>query len=95
MVTRLYESKKELMVTQWINDQEWVTVCSWLYDNKIDERMKGVRRVAAWRARGVVPFPIESTADIVECIINEERQTETQQSLCLMFSMTITRSIHY
>ena len=88
----LNEDRKDL--TKWVNEEEWISVCSWLYESNIEDKMKGVSRVAAWRARGEVPFPIESTVDIVECLINEEIQkqsNETQQSLCLMFSMTITR----
>ena len=77
---------------QWIDDHEWKCVCSWLYGTKIEDKRKGISRVAAWRARGVVPFQVESTVGVVECLIKEETDSDhTQETLCLMFAMAITR----
>ena len=82
------------LLCQWIDETEWKAVCSWLYGSRTEEKRKGVLRVAAWRARGTIPFPVESTVGIVECLIKEETERETDmtnETLCLMFSMAITR----
>ena len=79
---------------QWIDDHEWKCVCLWLYGTKVEDRRKGISRVASWRARGVVPFQVESTVGVVECLIKEETDgssDHTQETLCLMFAMAITR----
>ena len=89
----LFDQTRKGLHCPWIDETEWKTVCSWLYGNETDERRKGVARVAAWRARGIIPFPIESTVDIVQCLLKEETEGEVKidEALCLMYSMAITR----
>lgn len=80
----------------WIDEIEWKAVCSWLYGESLEDKRKGIHRVAAWRARGTIPFPVESTVDIVECLLRDEaasrdKDISTDESLSLLFAMVITR----
>lgn len=78
----------------WIDENGWKTVCSQLYSGSSSERRRGVARVAAWKARGVVPFPVEITADIVDSQLWEEEHLATiltEQTFALLYSMAVTR----
>lgn len=84
-------------VTPWINQAEWDTVCSWLYSNTTSDQERGIARVTAWRARENLPFPVESTCTLCECLIREkhlsveEGTSKQQESLRLMMGMAVTR----
>ena len=81
----------------WINGDEWKAVCAWLFSGESDSQRAGVSRVAAWRARGNIPGPVEVTADIIECQISEKEHgngTLTGRPLALMYAMAVTRSVH-
>lgn len=78
----------------WIDENEWKTVCSMLYSGSNGERRTGVARVAGWKARGTVPFPVEITADIVDSQLWEEESLTvmlTEQTFALLYSMVVTR----
>ena len=78
----------------WIDERDWKTVCAQLYSSRAAERQRGVARVSAWRARGVVPFPVEITADIIDSQLLDEQQQSTlltEQPLALLYSMVVTR----
>ena len=78
----------------WIDENEWKTVCSLLYSSSGAERRRGVARVAGWKARGTVPFPVEITADIVDSQLWEEEGVAmmlTEQAFALQYSMVVTR----
>ena len=77
----------------WIDQHDWKAVSSLLYSSKAADRARGVARVAAWTARGVVPFPVEITADIVSSQLADDssNQQQQQQSLALLYSMVVTR----
>ena len=86
-------TRKGLYCT-WIDERDWKTVCSQLYSSRAAERQRGVARVSAWRARGVVPFPVEITADIIDSQLLDEQQQSTlltEQTLALLYSMVVTR----
>ena len=75
----------------WIDQHDWKAVSSLLYSSKAADRAKGVARVAAWTARGVVPFPVEITADIVASQLAEDGEQRHEQTLALLYSMVVTR----
>lgn len=77
------------LICPWIDETEWKAVCSWLYGQGICEKRKGVARVVAWKARGTVPFPVETTADIVECLVRDRSDAIMEETLRFMFSMAI------
>jgi hypothetical protein len=80
----------------WIDEEEWRLVCSWLHGENPEDLRRGVDRVSAWRARGSIPFPVEATADIVDCLLREKSEVTafTEESRSLVFAMIITRFIN-
>ena len=93
-LTALDTTGKGLYCT-WIDETEWKAVCSWLYGENLSDKRRGVERIAAWRARGTIPFPVECTADIVDCLLKDASissdRNSTEESCALMFAMAITR----
>ena len=79
--------------TTWICREEWEQVYSWLYSSDPSQVMRGVGRVAAWKARGDVPMMVEMTTDLCECRVQDriEEGGAHCQTLALQYSMAITR----
>lgn len=77
-----------------MDDNEWKAVFAWLFSEDMDSKRAGVSRVAAWRARGNIPTPVEATADIIDSQIAEKDGGSaglTDRPQSLMYSMAITR----
>ena len=52
--------------------------------------------MSGWQARGVIPFPVEYTADIVNCLLLKEEEESASGSghgdvVSLSFAMFITK----
>jgi len=78
----------------WTCEGEWRLVYNWLYSDDFKLARKGCARVQAWKARSTrpaIPFPIESTSELVECRIAEANTVSNQSVLRQCFAMAITR----
>ena len=87
-----------LVLCPWTSTVEWEDVYGWLYSSDPDLVEQGVGRVAAWKARAIdnLPVAVEITADLAECQLSERRlKVSAFHSLCLSYSMAITRLGHY
>ena len=82
--------------TPWIDTRELRTVATWLYSHAPSDRRRGCQRVSGWQARGVIPFPVEYTADIVNCLLLKEEEESASgwghgDVVSLSFAMFITK----
>jgi hypothetical protein len=82
----------------WTSCTEWNDVLELLYSSETEHRRKGLARVAAWKARGVIPALVEVTVDIVSCLVHEEDcgrcMDFSEQALRLMYAMALTRFVN-
>lgn len=89
-----------LRVTAWASWAEWNTVYSQLASPSPSERLRGVRRVQAWRTRGRLPIAVDLTGSFVEVMLNDpvlNPQTTAPRSnheLQLMYAMTVVRLVN-
>ena len=78
----------------WISEDEWRLVYAWLYSDDVDTAKRGCSRVQAWKARSMlpaIPFPIENTAELVQCRVSEATTTNSEPFLQQAYAMGITR----
>jgi len=82
-------------VPLWTCEDEWRLVYDWLYSDNYEVAKKGCARVQAWKARSArpaIPFPIESTSELVECRIAEAKNAVNNQPVIQQaYAMAITR----
>ncbi|KAH6642178.1 Las1-like-domain-containing protein [Boeremia exigua] len=91
------ETYTHYIVTPWRNSQELIQLRRDLYrlhDDNVDRRQGAVNKVLAWRARKEsVPLLLESTADIVDVILQDEAGTLTHNATTLLYAIAISRFI--
>ena len=78
----------------WTSEDEWRLVYAWLYSSNVEMAKRGCARIQAWKARSTrqaIPFPLESTAELVECRISEATTTNNESFLQQAYAMAITR----
>lgn len=78
----------------WTSEDEWRLVYTWLYSSNVEMAKRGCARVQAWKARSVrpaIPFPLENTAELVQCRVSEATTTNSEPFLQQAYAMAITR----
>jgi hypothetical protein len=56
----------------WTSWDEWKQVSGWLWSSNSEEQLLGIKRVAAWKARGKIPVSIELTVNLLEVVRKDE-----------------------
>ena len=77
----------------WISEDEWRLVYTWLYSKDVETAKRGCARLQAWKARSTraaIPFPLENTAELVQCRVSEVTTT-SEPFLQQAYAMAITR----
>ncbi|KAF1933149.1 Las1-domain-containing protein [Didymella exigua CBS 183.55] len=91
------ESYTHFVVTPWRNSQELVQLRRDLYrlnDDNVDRRKGAVNKVLAWRARHEsLPLLLESTADILDVILQDEAGTLNHNATRLLYATSISRFV--
>ena len=78
----------------WVSEDEWRLVYTWLYSDDVETAKRGCARLQAWKARSTrpaIPFPLENTAELVQCRVSEATITNNESFLQQAYAMAITR----
>ncbi|OSS43346.1 hypothetical protein B5807_11920 [Epicoccum nigrum] len=91
------ESHSGFVVTPWRTRQELLQLRRDLYrlnDDNVDRRQGAVNKVLAWRARKEsLPLLLESTADVVDVVVQDEKGDLTHNTTRLLYATAISRFI--
>ncbi|KAF9700602.1 hypothetical protein EKO04_001880 [Ascochyta lentis] len=91
------EAYTHFVVTPWRNSQELIQLRRDLYrlnDDNVDRREGAVNKVLAWRARKEsVPLLLDSTADIVDVMVQGENGGLKHNACRLLYATAISRFI--
>lgn len=86
-------------VVPWHSGSEISTLRDWFYPEQIaeyddiDTRRRAIARVKAYQTRGPVPESIESTANLMSALLNDDIYSDSQ-SVRLGYSMAIVRFVN-
>lgn len=78
----------------WVSKDEWRLVYAWLYSDDVETAKRGCARLQAWKARSTraaIPFPLENTAELIQCRVSEATVTSNEPFLQQGYAMAITR----
>jgi hypothetical protein len=83
------------VVTAWRNNRELLQLREDLYSLSISRREKAVNKVFAWRLRKPdgLPLMLDSTADIVDVVVQDERGGLAHNRLRLLYSTALSRCV--
>ncbi|KAF1355830.1 Las1-domain-containing protein [Lizonia empirigonia] len=91
------DSYTHFLVTPWRNSQELIELRRDLYrlnEDNVDRREGAVNKVLAWRARKEsLPLLLDSTADIVDVILQDEKGGLKHNACRLLYATAISRFI--
>eukprot|EP00124_Ichthyophonus_hoferi_P001625 Ihof_evm2s90 gene=Ihof_evmTU2s90 len=95
-------SNKVQRLFPWVNPEEWKQVFDWLFHEEKEMRKKGIQRVSAWKARGKVPVAVDSTATLVDVMIqdcmltgNESQSNDSYDNILrLTYTMALIRFVN-
>ncbi|CAO2655154.1 Nn.00g102180.m01.CDS01 [Neocucurbitaria sp. VM-36] len=89
------ESHTRFVVTAWRNRLELLQVRQDLYSPETSRRESAVNKVFAWRIRKPdgLPLLLDSTADIVDVILQDERGGLKHNALRLLYATAISRFV--
>lgn len=88
-------SNVEFVVTAWRNRQELLQLRHDLYSSETDRRQRAVNKVFAWRLRKPdgLPLLLDSTADIVDVLLQDEKVELKHNALRLLYATAISRFV--
>ncbi|CAG9462407.1 unnamed protein product [Pedinophyceae sp. YPF-701] len=87
----------------WAGWAEWVQCRCWLFSETLDDRLRGLALVAAWRLKSRLAMAIDATAALVELGIRDRARDDgahgggaarDAHSLRLEYAMTIVRLVN-
>ncbi|QSL64844.1 hypothetical protein MERGE_002148 [Pneumocystis wakefieldiae] len=80
----------------WRSRSEFNQVRDWFFasDRNHESLMKGLSRVNAWQVRARLPHAVESTANLVCVLVDEERGTSSPLGLRLSYAMALIRFVN-
>ncbi|EMR10354.1 hypothetical protein PNEG_01607 [Pneumocystis murina B123] len=83
-------------IVPWRSRSEFNQVRDWFYgtDRNQESLMKGLSRVNAWQVRGRLPHAVESTANLVCVLVEEERGICNPLGLRLSYAMALIRFVN-
>jgi ribosomal biogenesis protein LAS1 len=83
------------VVTAWRNNHELLQLREDLYSLSISRREKAVNKVFAWRLRKPdgLPLMLDSTADIVDVVVQDERGGLAHNRLRLLYATALSRCV--
>lgn len=89
------KSQTRFVVTAWRDSQELLQLRHDLYSPEARRRQSAVSKVFAWRLRKPdgLPLLVDSTADIVDVILQDERAELQHNALRLLYATAISRFI--
>ncbi|KAF1936433.1 Las1-domain-containing protein [Clathrospora elynae] len=89
------ELHTQFVVTAWRNSQELLQLRQDLYSSDTSRREKAVSKVFAWRLRKPdgLPLLLDSTADIVDVLLQDQRDGLKHNALRLLYATAISRFI--
>ncbi|KAG4301788.1 hypothetical protein PCANB_001978 [Pneumocystis canis] len=85
-----------IRIVPWRSRSEFNQVRDWFFGPYKDQEtlIKGLSRVNAWQVRGRVPHAVESTANLICVLVQEERGTCESLGLRLSYGMALTRFVN-
>ncbi|KAF2126538.1 Las1-domain-containing protein [Dothidotthia symphoricarpi CBS 119687] len=85
----------DFVVTPWRSSEELLQVrCDFYSRGESDRREKAINKVLAWRSRKPdLPLLLDSTADIVDVVLQDERGLLAHNALRLLYATAISRFI--
>ncbi|KAI8932179.1 hypothetical protein NX059_011061 [Plenodomus lindquistii] len=89
------ESQTRFIVTAWRDSQELLQLRQDLYSSETVRREHAVSKVFAWRLRKPdgLPLLLDSTADFVDVVLQDERAELKHNALRLLYATAISRFI--
>ncbi|KNG47839.1 Las1-domain-containing protein [Stemphylium lycopersici] len=89
------DSHTRFVVTAWRNSQELLQLRQDLYSSDTTSREKAVNKVFAWRLRKPdgLPLLLESTADILDVILQDGRGGLQHNALRLLYATALSRFV--
>ncbi|KAH6876026.1 Las1-like-domain-containing protein [Alternaria rosae] len=89
------ESHTRFVVTAWRDSRELLQLRQDLYSPETSRREKAVNKVFAWRLRKPdgLPLLLDSTADIVDVVLQDARSELPHNALRLLYATAISRFI--
>ena len=88
-------------VYPWSSKAEWLQVYRDIASGEKASVKRASAQIKAWTARSPtpLPFPIESTADILECTLlrasGSSSSTSNEHIMCLSYAMAVNRLVEH